>query len=46
MDFNGFKVRSFSADGARVVSDKISTSSESGSIRFIFSGRMVETIQG
>ena len=36
MDFNGFKVGSFSADGAGVVSDKVSTSGESGSVRFIF----------
>ena len=34
--FNGFKVGSFGADGARVVSDKFSTSSESGSVRFVF----------
>ena len=36
MDFNGFKVSSFGADGARVVSDKVSTSGETGSVRFIF----------
>ena len=36
MDFNGFKVGSFGADGSWVVSDKISTSGESGSVRFVF----------
>ena len=36
MDFNGFKFRSFSADGFRVVSDKVFTSGDLGSVRFIF----------
>ena len=36
MDFNGFKVGSFSADGALVVSDKVSTSGDLGFVRFIF----------
>ena len=36
MDFNGFKVSSFGANGAPVVSDKVSTSGESGSVRLVF----------
>ena len=36
VDFNGLKFGSFSADDARVVSDKVSTSSDLGSVGFIF----------
>ena len=36
LDFNGFRVRNFSADSAWVVSDKVSTSGDSGSVTFIF----------
>ena len=36
MDFNGLKVGIFSADYARLVSDKVFTSGDLGSVRFIF----------